>query len=461
MRIAAPVQIRISLRGASRLSLSAVSLPQTRNEAKARLRTHIARALTDAVRPFVTPRAVEAAGPVSVAAAEDATASEPALEWLVRKARAGELAPLLRLIGEEALEQWAECVILELPFEAPAPAVSPPPPAGWIELLQHAREHFRLTSSPPQSPPARRERMQLLLFLAAAFVAKFGVRGWLASREMRMFVVRAVFVAEDRGSVPVIEAPAEQREVARESSAQPKRATRTEFDIPSALPFLLLNPLADAGYWQALDAALDVARMRGEAPLFAAALALEVADRDVAAVFAGLETIEDAPLGGFLRRFAPFAPILDASLIRAFAKGFHPGDRLIVTEVEGGWVVGEADCRAPIAFVESEEQLREVIAQFPKPLVVRAKGTRPRSIAVDAAMATIAWTLWHDREPCDAALAIERFRTLSALVRFDGSTVRIRLPLGRRFLDLKEHGLLDSVSGLPWLPGRDVVFTGG
>jgi hypothetical protein len=36
--------------------------------------------------------------------------------------------------------------------------------------------------------------------------------------------------------------------------------------------------------------------------------------------------------------------------------------------------------------------------------------------------------------------------------------VHVRLPLGKRFWHLRDEGLLNDVSDVPWLPGRVVHF---
>jgi hypothetical protein len=303
---------------------------------------------------------------------------------------------------------------------------------------------------------------------------------------------------------------------------------KTEVAIPCALPFLLLNPLAGAGYWQALDAALQVANLRDEAPLFAASLAFKVLAppkrgwlRDhtapVAAAFAGLEHLNDAALSEFSRRFAHGAPLLDAAILRAFVKAFRANDPLLLLPLDGGWLLAETDCAAPVAFAETLDHAVAALRQFPSPLVLttapkaharlddeaiafadlahprdaksRALAHRfadlparvldswnaiaverpsvPRandftlSLAASAALSTIAWKLWHAREECDARLTLERFADFSATVRFDADAVRVRFPLGRRFFDLRDHRLLDSVAAIPWFPGRTVIFSGG
>jgi hypothetical protein len=69
--------------------------------------------------------------------------------------------------------------------------------------------------------------------------------------------------------------------------------------------------------------------------------------------------------------------------------------------------------------------------------------------------------LWRTRERTDPLLALERFGDLDAVVRFDEDRVRVRLPLGKRFRDLKETGLLEDIPAVSWLGFRRVVFSGG
>ena len=85
---------------------------------------------------------------------------------------------------------------------------------------------------------------------------------------------------------------------------------------------------------------------------------------------------------------------------------------------------------------------------------------RGMTLATAVALGTIAWTLWKDREPPDPLLALERFGDLSARVRIEADRVQVRLPLGRRSADLREHGFLTDIPRVPWLAGRFVEFTG-
>jgi hypothetical protein len=86
-----------------------------------------------------------------------------------------------------------------------------------------------------------------------------------------------------------------------------------------------------------------------------------------------------------------------------------------------------------------------------------------RSLALAAALGagTIAWTLWHARGPVTPLLAPERFADLGALVHIRDETIEVKLPLGRRFLDLEAAGLLADVADVPWFGGRPLRFARG
>ena len=83
------------------------------------------------------------------------------------------------------------------------------------------------------------------------------------------------------------------------------------------------------------------------------------------------------------------------------------------------------------------------------------------TLATGVALAQIAWDLWREREPTDPMLTLERFADLDANVQFTDTEVRVRLPLGRRSMDLWEHGLLQDIVGVPWLGDRIVTFSKG
>ncbi len=80
------------------------------------------------------------------------------------------------------------------------------------------------------------------------------------------------------------------------------------------------------------------------------------------------------------------------------------------------------------------------------------------------ALADMGWSLWR-RDPAsweqpDPLLVRERFADLSGWVEVGTHRITVALPLGRRFSDLRDAGLLDTVAGLPWWPGQAIAFRG-
>lgn len=96
-------------------------------------------------------------------------------------------------------------------------------------------------------------------------------------------------------------------------------------------------------------------------------------------------------------------------------------------------------------------------------LPVGSEPALERSLALAAALAlgTLAWSLWRERERVTPLLALQRFCDLSARVSYRADRVEVRLPLGRRFLDLQAARLLDDVPDVPWFDGRPVRFERG
>jgi hypothetical protein len=200
------------------------------------------------------------------------------------------------------------------------------------------------------------------------------------------------------------------------------------------------------------------------------------------------------PQGAFLVAFAQSAGALAAPLRDAQAPVFVPAEdadvQMLAALEEAGvtfvtparpvrderWTVVPG-ARTPRLF--SNRPMRRIVAPSPG-IAERARATwsafahrplpgRPpdpslnRSLSLAAALSlgTIAWELWRSREPTDPLLALERFGDLDGTVRFDAHRVRVRLPLGKRFRDLKEAGLLEDIPRVPWLDFRTLVFAGG
>ncbi|HKN08102.1 MAG TPA: hypothetical protein VJ376_01255, partial [Pseudomonadota bacterium] len=71
------------------------------------------------------------------------------------------------------------------------------------------------------------------------------------------------------------------------------------------------------------------------------------------------------------------------------------------------------------------------------------------ALASAVALADLSWNLWNDADDTDPLLAMERFATLDARVRVRPDEVLVKLPLGKRSMDLSSHGLLVDVAGVP------------
>ncbi len=96
-----------------------------------------------------------------------------------------------------------------------------------------------------------------------------------------------------------------------------------------------------------------------------------------------------------------------------------------------------------------------------RPAIPRRSGDffeRSLTLAASLALGTIAWELWRNLESTAPALTLSRFHDLQARVRVDSDRVSILLPRGRRFTDLREHGLLQDVATIPWFAGRLLSF---
>jgi hypothetical protein len=106
------------------------------------------------------------------------------------------------------------------------------------------------------------------------------------------------------------------------------------------------------------------------------------------------------------------------------------------------------------ALIEALRQRRAVATEVCVPV------ERSLTVAAGAALGDISWRLFRAREPSTPRLALERFADLGARVRWDETTVEVRLPLGRRSRDLEAHGLLGEAR-VPWLGRRTVRLMGG
>jgi len=82
------------------------------------------------------------------------------------------------------------------------------------------------------------------------------------------------------------------------------------------------------------------------------------------------------------------------------------------------------------------------------------------ALAAAMGLGLLAWSLWREREPVDPLLALQRLGDLDGTARLTTDALEVRPAVGRRYLDLKAHGLLADIRSVPWLGGRIVRFAG-
>ena len=283
-----------------------------------------------------------------------------------------------------------EVVLVETPA---APEPVPAEPGGLADVPAAALVPAgEITAEALFAELAERDELAALLALLpdAAFVVYAGALLDHAPRGAARTVADAVLaelmrrarldpLAEHGTAAPVPEPPVDRAGVLRLLGAlrgtpspdvRPQAATSRAAPVGpvavgetrtcAALPFLLLAPLARTGYLSAVGPALAGIDLLGEAPLFAAALAYKVlgapergwrrtgADHATAAAFAGLESVPE--LDGFARRVSHALPVLDGVLALNVCRGHDPADPLLVTGVDDGLLLVDAQGVFPIAW---------------------------------------------------------------------------------------------------------------
>jgi hypothetical protein len=586
--ISAPLRLNISVRLSELLALGAVDDGQTvaaesRLAALGDLFEHSLRE-HPAFRQFVRPETDAAAEPPPPEGArEDDEGPEvarrsPLLRLLAGWRARGELELRLSAFAPATLEAWHSAL---LDTDEASPRASAPLTAESV--TRFVRE---LAAQGPRGALTRAEILRRRVAIAVEVVESLGASP--RDEALRRALEGALPLAETRPTGDAAaaregrDAPREADAMARvmreprapaEAEAGPPAATPAalraprsyEVQVSSALPFLLLGPLAQFGYLATLAAALEAARLSDDAPLFAAALAYKVlpppergwrrrpAAALAAAGFAGLaEPPPEQSLTLFSERIAPHVSALDAALAHVLVRGHNPLKPLALCRTRGaspGLLLADVEGIFPVAWAGDFEGLLPTLRQFGQttllvpaetadpallrsldeggflfitdappargetwrplrrapaerwhtndhsgaeknllraarlladaceeagrlwqslgvervgvPLAPDARLETSLTLAAAFALGTISWTLWRAREPVNPLLALERFGDLDARVRFGGRAVSVRLPLGRRYRDLYEHGLLEAVAEVPWLDGRRVEFTGG
>ncbi len=262
--------------------------------------------------------------------------------------------------------------------------------------------------------------------------------------------------------------------------------------VVAAIPFLALAQLCRFGYTDAVVAAGEAARLRHGPTGIAAALAgallpsprhgwrrspIELAT--VLAMAGGLfepDELEVA-LDETVGRWPTIGPVLEATIVGAYADGRSRAEPVLVDAVDGGRLVAEPDTLLPIAWVASDDELDRVLAALGRPprerderLAAAAARWRtslaaPRrdasalerhmAVAVTTGLGLLGLDLWPDAADT-GELPAERVRSTFAAFECRASVHEDRLvvavPRGQRWLDLRRVGMLRDWS-VPWMPG--------
>ncbi|MEU7790406.1 hypothetical protein [Amycolatopsis sp. NPDC049159] len=178
-------------------------------------------------------------------------------------------------------------------------------------------------------------------------------------------------------------------------SSRPAGETR----VGSVLPFLLAGPLARTGYLDAIGPALSGVDLAAATPLFAAALAYKVlgapqrgwrrtpADDLAAATFAGLESVPD--LTAFAGEAVPALPVLDGVLALSLCRGHDRAGPLLITGVDDGLLLVDAQGLFPIAWTSTVDDLVPHWAACGRPPVLVRDSPLPASGLRDLAAAGV------------------------------------------------------------------------
>ena len=254
--------------------------------------------------------------------------------------------------------------------------------------------------------------------------------------------------------------------------------------IVPALPFLTLIQLARLGFTEPAAAALAAARVGAPPHVFAAAVAGKVLeppgrgwarderDLDAVRLASGLEQDEiDVALAEVAAASDVVTPAWRAALIDLYVEGRSSDADAYVTASEDERICGEEAGLLPIAWVEGDDELGDVLAQLGQPVVRQGDALAPlvglfkprRGIPgldaptlerqlgaiVGTAIGSLGQELWGN--DADLPLTFDRLRDLEARVVV-GDRVVIGLPRGQRWLDLRRAGLLEAWP-IPWARG--------
>ena len=368
--IAAPVRVRIPIRMSELLGDSAMSVPSispsgTRVMASLdqRMDTALRAALALGPAPTSDPPPLGpgriAVGKMLETISAGAAQAEGALQRLLLVwAAQGVLARYLAALSYEQLRTWHDYLWRE--SASAAVSESETDTAQRIESLVRAR-----VSPSVSTDTAETLRRRLLVATEVAAQLSLSLTHVVVWHVLDRIIsigsppLKHTAAASDPDSV----SPAQRAPIQRDALLAPRigadapavraagvvhgQPSEWETKIACALPFLLLGPLARAGYLAALDAVLEGAHLRDQALLFAAALAYKVLDPPrrgwqrsqesvlaAAAFAASSNPITEESLVGLSRRMAPHTGALDLILTDSLIAGHGAGEPVTLHSVD-------------------------------------------------------------------------------------------------------------------------------
>jgi hypothetical protein len=485
---------------------------------------------TNCVSPLVSVVGANDSG-TTAQAAQQTAAAQPGralLQLLCDWDTNEDLGHRISTLPQELLEQWLERLLETWTF--PASATVEEHEARVRSICERTRELQVLV------PPGRHRQ----LVRALALLVRLSVAGGVDRRRVEELLAEHVPLETNHAAQPNLRflgggSQAQQAATAAgPARAQPgwplllpaqpivTDTVPAEFicDIPCALPFLMLVPLARVGYLSALSAALDAGRAATLAHALGASLARKSlkppergwhrlpAEQTTAACCAGRkEAVPDTDIVSALYSLRTQWPLLDQFVSANLIAG-HRNEAawILAHDMTGALVLFDSDGCFPVATgsahqlavlaapsgsrvlmaaelakspvaealeslqiryrVCDDERWEEAVASWNAILIDRPAlprgthlpGESSLALAASLALGSISWTLWRELEPVHPLLAIERFHDFDARVHVTSDAVHVRLPLGKRFWHLRDEGLLGTVSDVPWLPGRAVHF---
>jgi hypothetical protein len=370
--VVAPLRLRLPVRMEELLELASVSAGQSAGVTSVGLAQRVDTLLGELVQraiPDVTPAARS-----PIPAPEEA-APDIALLWagtvlavLLGWHRQGNLHEQLLTFSQAALASWHASLQAGV-----VRSLTDAEHADRIAALASAHAALPLPLAAGQRASLIR-RIGLMVDAAGQFGVPTGDPLILDAMQVhQQFQLPQVSGTEVPARVSMQAMPEQERgQTLSRPLATPVRAPLTSFDVKicSALPFLLLGPLARTGFLQTLGAVFEAAQMLPALPALAVALARKVLEPPqrgwfrsgqatlAAAAFAGrAEALPDNEVADMARLLAPQVSPLDGVVASVLTAGHSPGSVLVLQAAKPGWTLFEEEGMFPVAWAATVERL--------------------------------------------------------------------------------------------------------